>query len=112
MTDADSDRSLAVLRDGNFRLYIASRFCSTMAMTLLAASISWQVFEISDSALQLGLIGVARFIPSLGLTLVGGAAADSYDRRRIVLAAEVGLMFVALCLMSMTFADAESLPLI
>jgi MFS family permease len=83
-----------------------------MAMTLLTASISWQVFEISGSALQLGLIGVARFIPSLALTLVGGAAADSYDRRRIVLAAEVGLMFVALCLMSMTFADAESLPLI
>ncbi|HEX5939376.1 MAG TPA: MFS transporter [Dehalococcoidia bacterium] len=112
MADPGRDGSLALLRDGNFRIYIASRFCSTMAMTLLAAAISWQVFEISDSALQLGLIGVARFLPSLGLTLVGGAAADSYDRRRIVLTAEIGLMLVALSLMTMTFSGSESLPLI
>lgn len=108
----DSDSSLAVLRDGNFRLYVAGRFCSTMAMTLLAASISWQVFAISESALQLGLIGVARFVPSLALTLVGGAAADSYDRRRIVLTAEVALILVALSLMTITFADLDNLALI
>ncbi|HEX2677322.1 MAG TPA: MFS transporter, partial [Polyangiales bacterium] len=52
----------------------------------------WHVYSLSHSAFQLGLIGLVQFLPALTLTLVGGAAADSYDRRRIINVAQlVGL---------------------
>jgi len=70
-----------------FRAYVVSRAASGGAMTIVQAAIAWQVYAISGSALQLGLIGLVRFIPALGVSLIGGAAADVYDRRRIILLA-------------------------
>ena len=75
---------LAALRIPAFRAYAVSRVAGAAAMTMFQAIIAWQVYEISGSALQLGLIGLARFIPALGASLIGGAVADSYDRRRII----------------------------
>jgi MFS family permease len=81
-------------------------------MTLLQAAIAWQVYEISGSALQLGLLGLVRFVPSLGLSLVGGAVADSYDRRRIVMVAQLVPLGCSAALLAATVSDAISLWLI
>jgi len=67
----------------SFWIYLASRFCSATAMTLLRSTIAWHVFELSNSAFSLGLIGAVNIVPALGLSLVGGAVADAYDRRKI-----------------------------
>jgi MFS family permease len=74
---------LAVLREIPFRRFLASRFCAAIALTGLRAAISWHVWTLSQSPFQLGLLGAVQFLPSLGLSLVGGAVADAYDRRRI-----------------------------
>jgi len=63
------------LRQPNFLIYAVTRFSATIAMTLLQASIAYHVYQISGSALSLAFIGLARFLPSLGLSLVGGAFA-------------------------------------
>ena len=71
------------------------------AMTLLQAAIAWQVAELAKSgqaALQLGLLGLMRFIPQLLISLPAGALADRFDRRRIVLFAQVVPMSLALVL--------------
>jgi len=73
----------------NFRFYLASRFCSGSAMTMLRAAIAWHVFAVTGSAFHLGLIGLVQFIPALGLTLFGGAVADAYDRRKVMLLAQL-----------------------
>jgi MFS family permease len=52
---------------------------------MLQTVMLWQVYQISDSALYIGLTGLARLIPALALTLIGGAAADSYNRRTIIM---------------------------
>jgi MFS family permease len=75
----------AVLRERNLVWFVASRFFSGAAMTLLRATVAWQVFALTGSAFSLGLIGLVHFIPTLLLSLVAGAVADSYERRRIVL---------------------------
>jgi MFS family permease len=75
----------AVLRERSFLAFEASRFMSGTALTLLRAAISWQVYEISGSAFHLGLVGLVQFLPALVLNLVGGAAADAYDRKRLVI---------------------------
>ena len=72
----------------DFRFYLASRFCAGTAMTMFRAAISWHVFALSSSAFHLGLVGLVQFIPALGLTLVGGAVADTYDRRRVMMLAQ------------------------
>jgi len=72
----------------NFRLYLLSRFCSGAAMTMFRSTVAWHVFQLSNSAFHLGLIGLVQFIPALGLSLPAGALADTYDRQRIMLVAQ------------------------
>src|SRR5262249_1516331 len=76
-----------VTRD--FALYLTSRFVSATAATLLRSSVAWHVYHLSQSAFHLGLIGLVQFLPALGLTLIGGAVADSHDRRRIINGAQI-----------------------
>jgi len=90
----------------SFWIYLASRFCAATAMTLLRASIFWHVWELTHSELQLGLIGLFQFVPALSLTLVGGAVADAYDRRRVMRLAQLPLIATGSLLCAATFADA------
>lgn len=103
---------LAALRQRGFLLFAGSRFFAATGMTLLNAAIAWHVYRISGSAFHLGLIGLARFLPSLGLSLVGGALADSHDRRRIVLATQVAPFACAATLFGATVSGHSELPLI
>ncbi len=81
-------------------------------MTLLRAAIAWHVFQISGSAFDLGLIGLVQFVPALGLTLVGGAVADAYDRRRVILATQATALVCSAVLFVTTQVGAASLPLL
>jgi MFS family permease len=83
-----TDRRKDVLLSRNLTAYLVSRFCSGVAMTLLRAAIAWHVFALSHSAFHLGLIGLVQFLPALFLTLVGGAVADTYDRRKVCMIAQ------------------------
>jgi MFS family permease len=87
---------VSALDDGaiprSFHAYLASRFCSATAMTLLRAAVFWHVWELSRSELHIGLVGLFQFVPAAGLTLVGGAVADAYDRRRVMRLAQLPLI--------------------
>ena len=103
---------MAALRQPNFLIYSIGRVASGMGMTMLNAAIAWQVYEISGSAFQLAMIGLARFGPSLGLTLVGGAVADGHDRRRIVMLTQLAPLLTSLTLFLLTISDSVHLPVI
>lgn len=96
----------------NFVAYLASRFCAAAAMTLLRTAVAWHVFALTGSAFHLGLIGVVQFVPSFALVLVGGAAADTFDRRRIMMAAQSLALAVAGVLVAATWREAAPLPLL
>ena len=55
---------------------------------MLQAVVAWQVYTLTGSALDLGLIGLVRFAPNLALSLVSGAVVDAYDRRAVLTAAQ------------------------
>ena len=59
-----------------------------MGHHMLALTIGWQIYEITNSAFDLGLIGLIQFVPAVVLTLLIGHAADRYDRRLIVRTAQ------------------------
>jgi MFS family permease len=100
------------LRRSDFLLYLVSRFCAASAMTMLRAAVAWHVFDLSRSAFHLGLIGLVQFLPQLGLTLVGGVAADTYERRRIMMAAQSVSLAASILLVLATSGGGASLGLL
>ena len=60
-----------------------------VAHQMLAVGVGWQVYALTGSALDLGLVGLAQFIPSFLLVLVAGHVADRFDRRRVLQACVV-----------------------
>jgi MFS family permease len=77
-----------LLQQRPFVLFWLARLASTMGYQMLALTIGWQIYEITNSALDLGLVGLIQFVPAVVLTLLIGHAADRYDRRLIVRTAQ------------------------
>ncbi len=71
-----------------FVLFWLARLVSTIGYQMLTLTIGWQIYEITNSAFDLGLVGLIQFVPAVVLTLLIGHAADRYDRRVIVRAAQ------------------------
>ena len=71
------------LRYPDFRRYAVARFCSTLAWQMLGVAVGWQVYSLTHDPLDLGLIGLAQFLPFLSLVLPAGHLADRMDRRLI-----------------------------
>ena len=66
-----------------FTLLWCSRIFSNVAFNMLGVAVGWQLYALTGSALDLGLVGLAQFAPIVLLTLVVGQVADRYDRRLI-----------------------------
>ena len=72
---------------------------ASFAYQMLSVAVGWQIYALTHRTLDLGLIGLAQFLPSLLLMLPAGHLADRYERRRILLAAE-WLQALALALLA------------
>jgi MFS family permease len=68
----------------DFRLAFFGQCISAVGSWMQMVTLGWLVYDLTGSAFYLGLVGLARAIPALVFTLVGGAAADRYNRRLIV----------------------------
>ena len=66
------------------RWWIAS-FWSVGATQLVTLGMGWLVYQLSESAMDLGILGAAAAIPNVAVSLFGGALADRYDQRRILI---------------------------
>ena len=91
-------QSLSALKHRNYRLYWFGQLASVLAQNMEAVAQSWLVLELTNSPLMLGLTGLTFTIPTVALTLLGGAVADRADRRRIMIWAQVGSALVFLIL--------------
>jgi MFS family permease len=67
-----------------FVLFFGARVAAMLAHQMLAVAVGWQVYTLTNSALDLGFIGLAQFAPSFVLVLVVGQVADRFDRRRVL----------------------------
>jgi len=79
--------SLSALRYRDFTVYAAARFCTTLAWEMLGVAVGWQVYQLTHNPLDLGLIGLAQFLPFVLLVLPAGHVADRADRRLVLIAA-------------------------
>ncbi len=72
-----------------FLFFLAARGASTVAYQMAGVAVGWQVYDLTHRPLDLGLVGLVQFIPSLLLALLVGHVADRHDRRRIVSLAQL-----------------------
>src|SRR6202162_1667341 len=84
IVDAPIDPSTPLFRVRPFRLLFITRVASTTAVQMLAVVVGWHVYELTDSALQLGMIGLVQVLPPLLLMLAAGQVADRYTRRLVL----------------------------
>ena len=70
----------------DFIRLMASRFLGSNANQMLMVAIGWQMYNLTGSAWDLGLVGLYQFVPVLMLTLFAGHAADRYPRTLIIAA--------------------------
>jgi len=68
-----------------FALYWFSRIASILSFHMMVVAVGWQLYEMTGSAFDLGLLGLAQFMPMLLLTLFVGHVADRYDHRLILM---------------------------
>jgi MFS family permease len=80
---SQSDSS-AIFRNRRFMQYFGGRLFSGFARQIVAVAVGWQVYELTNSAFHLGMVGLVQFLPALLLTFHGGHVADRHERRRIV----------------------------
>jgi MFS family permease len=86
-------RGLQALRSRNYLLYLVGHFTSQTGAWVEQTAVSWILYELTGSAVLLGLAGLARAVPTIALALVGGAVADRLPRRTMLYCTE-SLMFV------------------
>src|SRR5579862_658875 len=86
---------LATLRHRDFRLLWLGQLVSTVGDMMQSIGISWHLYVLTSSPLQLGLLGLIRAVPFMALSLAGGAMADSMDRKRLLIVSQVAQMAFA-----------------
>jgi MFS family permease len=113
--------SQSPLAYSDYRLFWIARFAAVMATMAMVVVIGWQTYDLArtdygmtpkDAAFQLGLLGLAQFVPLAVLTPVAGWVADRFERRLVARVANAVDMLVALALGWLTVNDALTLPII
>ncbi len=99
-------RLLAPFRHRDFRLLWSGMCVSLLGDGVFLVAIAWQAYELSNAPTALSLVGIAMTVPTIVFLLIGGVVSDRIDRRKVMLAADVGrgLLVGALAVLSLTGA--------
>jgi len=83
-------------RHRDFRLLFFGQFVSHFGSMITYVAVPYQVYQLTQSSLLVGLLGTVQLVPLLLFGLWGGAYADAMDRRRLLIGAEILLTLVSL----------------
>src|SRR5271166_1857819 len=92
----------------DFTVYELARFLIELATEMQSVAVGWQVYEITRRPLDLGLVGLAQFLPGVLLFLVSGHVADRYDRRKLIVICYVGFALCCSLLLLTAVRDVRS----
>src|SRR5271165_2278527 len=81
---ADARAGRIAFTHPDFVLFQIARFLIVAAVEMQAVAVGWQVYDITKRALDLGLVGLAQFLPGILLFLVSGHASDRFERRKVL----------------------------
>jgi MFS family permease len=92
----------------SFTVYQLARFFIVLATEMQSVAVGWQVYAVTHRPLDLGLVGLAQFLPGIVMFLVSGHAADRYDRRKVLMAAYIGYGICSSLLLFITLRGMHS----
>src|SRR5437016_14439448 len=92
----------------SFVLFQLARFFIVLAGEMQSVAVGWQVYEMTKRPLDLGLVGLAQFLPGIFLFLVAGHAADRYDRRTLLVLCYCGFTLCSGSLLFLTLRGLHS----
>src|SRR3984893_16224029 len=98
----------AVFGYPSFVRYMGARLLTVLALQMQSVAVGWQIYELTHSPLDLGLTGLAQFLPGILLFLVSGHVADRLPRRRILQACFAGFSLCSLLLLTLTLRGLHS----
>jgi MFS family permease len=99
MSSSTSSSNDSLWQHPTFVAFWFARIASGFGFQMLSVAVGWQIYAITGRALDLGLIGLVQFIPSLLLALPAGHMADQFERRRIVLLGQI-VEWIAIALLA------------
>jgi MFS family permease len=86
----------------DFVLYQVARLLIVSSLEMQSVAVGWQVYEITRRPLDLGLVGLAQFLPGILLFLASGHAADRFERRRLILVCQIAFAICSSLLLAIT----------
>ena len=97
---------LAPLRLRDFRLLWSGMCVSLLGDGVFIVALAWQVYALSNTPTALAVVGIAMTVPTLAFLLLGGVMSDRFDRRRLMLVADVarGLAIAVIAVLALTGA--------
>ena len=95
--------SFSALRHRDFRLLFLGQWVSITGSQMQVVAVTWNVWVLTRSPFALGAVGLARIVPVIVFSLLGGIAADARDRKKVMLVTQTVLMAVSIGLGLLTF---------
>jgi len=90
--------SRAAFEHRDFRLAMLAKALSVTGGQMQTVAVGWHVYEVTRRPLDLGLVGLAQFIPAAALSLVAGHVADRFEKRSIIMGFHFGMVLASLAL--------------
>jgi MFS family permease len=90
--------STRLTRHRSFMRFWSARTSSNGAFMMQGVAVGWQIYDLTNDPLDLGLVGLVQFFPLIALAVIIGPVADRFDRRRVAAASQVGKALAALAL--------------
>ena len=101
-------RQLSPFRHRDFCIFWTGSLLSGIGSQFTAVAMAWQIYELTNSAFQIGLLGLARAVPQAFLLLVAGLLADAMNRRKLMMCTQIGLFCVSTILALLTLSGKAS----
>jgi MFS family permease len=98
MSSTMPETGAALFKQSSFVFFLLSRSLSRFSSQIAAVAIGWQIYDLTGSAFQLGMVGLVQFLPTALLVFVAGHAADRYERKRVMQVCQLAEALTALFL--------------
>jgi MFS family permease len=90
-----AESAYSVLRNADFTRYLIGRFVASLGQQMLVVAIDWELYRRTHSALSLAFVGLSLMVPMILFTVPAGHFADTFNRKKIILAATLVLTAVS-----------------
>lgn len=96
MPDLDHAPVPSLLRHPSFAMFWWARTSTTGAYQMLTVAVGWQLYDLTNNPLDLGIVGLVQFIPLVALGLFVGQVSDRYDRRAVIRLTQIAKALAAI----------------